>query len=249
MAGFRKQAAALVLALSSTVSTATFAAGDWHYGIGTGLSSFSLDGDLGFATPAGGLVSGIDLDNSDTADLIDSAIGANAFATNGQWQILVSYNTVALEDNDADLRAEWDRTNAELAVGYNIAKLGSNVFGVLAGVRYTDHEWEISSRTGSFADVEPGDDWTDFIVGVTHQLAITDGWSWRNRIDGGFGDTEEAWFASTGIYWQPLDHWMFNLSARYLNTEFGDESDVNDPDFYYYDVEEVAFGLGVSYVW
>ena len=103
------------------VSTTAMAAGEWHYGIGTGLSSFGLDGDLGFATPVGGRIENIDLDNSETSDMLDSALGVNAFATNGEWQVLLSYNTVTLEDNDSNLRAKWDRTNAELAAVYNFA--------------------------------------------------------------------------------------------------------------------------------
>lgn len=241
--------AVLAVALASCASTTAMAAGEWHYGIGTGLSSFGLDGDIGFDTPGGGRIENIDLDNSDTSDMLDSAFGVNAFATNGDWQFLLSYNTVTLEDNDSNLRAEWDRTSAELAAVYNFAKTGSSTWGVLAGVRYTDHEWEISSRNGGFADVEPGDDWTDFIVGFTHVLAISNSWSWRNRIDGGFGDTEEAWLASTGLYWQPHENWMFNASAKYLSTEFGDDGDINDSDFYLYDVEETALGLGVHYIW
>ena len=241
--------AVLAVALASCVSTTAMAAGEWHYGIGTGLSSFGLDGELGFDTPVGGRIENIDLDNSETSDMLDSALGVNAFATDGEWQVLLSYNTVTLEDNDSNLRAKWDRTNAELAAVYNFAKTGSSTWGVLAGLRYTDHEWDISSRNGSFADVKPGDDWTDFIVGFTHVLAISNSWSWRNRIDGGFGDTEEAWFASTGLFWQPLDNWMFNASVRYLKTDFGDASDINDPDFYLYNVDETALGLGVSYIW
>jgi hypothetical protein len=241
--------AVLGVALASCVSSTAMAAGAWHYGIGTGLSTFGLDGDLGFATPVGGRIEAIDLDADDTSDMLDSALGANAFATNGEWQFLLSYNTVTLEDNNSNVNVEWDRTNVELAAVYNFAKTGSNTWGALAGLRYTDHEWDISSRNGSFSDVKPDDDWTDFIVGFTHVLAISNSWSWRNRIDGGFGDTEEAWFASTGLFWQPLDNWMFNAGVRYLKTEVGDEDDINDSNFYLYNVDETAFGLGVSYIW
>ena len=48
----------------------------WRFGVGTGLMSFSLDGDIGFATSAGGVVVDVDLDNSDTADLFESAFGS-----------------------------------------------------------------------------------------------------------------------------------------------------------------------------
>ena len=242
--------AALALALASVASTAALAQdSDWKFGIGTGFSSFGLDGDVGFATPVGGFVREIDLDNGETSDMIDSAIGANAFATNGKWIFNLSFATVTLEDNDADLRAKWDRSMGELSAIYNFAQAGNNTFGILAGVRMTKHEWELSSRTGAFPDVDPNDDWTDGIVGLSHMLQISDSWSWRTRVDAGFGDSEEAYYAVTGIYWQPLEHWLFNVNAKYIATEFGNEDDINDSDFYYYDVDETALGLGFTYVW
>lgn len=245
--------AALILALASSISGVAMAeapaAGDWHYSIGTGITSFSLDGDLGFATPAGGLIREIDLDNDETSDLVDSAIGANASASNGRWDVLLSYGTMTLEDGNSALEAEWDRTAAEFAVVYNFAQLCNSKLGILAGVRYSEHEWTITSPTGAFPEVEPEDDWTDGIIGLSHVMQIGEHWAWRNRVDAGFGDTEEAYFGSTALVWQPFDNWQFNLNAKYLSTDFGDDEDINDADFYLYDVDETAFGLGVNFVW
>lgn len=234
--------------LALMASTGAFAS-DWKYGIGTGLQSFSLDGDLGFATPLGGFIADIDLDNGDTSDLMDSAFGGAGFATNGTWTFQLAAGTVSLEDNDADLRAKWDRTNVEFSAVYNFAETGNHRWGVLGGVRYTKHEWEISSRNGAFADVKPDDDWTDFIIGLTHAVPFAEKWSWTNRIDAGFGDTEEAYQFVTAINWQPYENWVFNLNGKYVSTEFGDKSDINKNDFYYYDVDEPSIGLGFMYVW
>ena len=245
--------AMLILALASSISGAAMAepaaAGDWHFGIGTGISSFSLDGDLGFATPRGGFIRDIDLSNDETSDLVDSAMGANAIASNGRWDILLSYGTVKLEDGNSDLEAEWDRTSGEFAVVYNFAQICNHTWGILAGVRYTEHEWTITSPTGVFPKVKPDEDWTDGIVGLSHVMQINKHWMWRNRIDAGFGDTEEAYLASTALVWHPLDHWQFNLNARYMSTDFGDDKDINDQDFYRYDVDETSFGIGGMFVW
>ncbi|MGI9285285.1 MAG: hypothetical protein ACR2P1_07840 [Pseudomonadales bacterium] len=219
----------------------------WRFGIGTGLSSFSLDGDIGFATPGGGIVAEVDLDNSDTADLIESGLGFAGFAKTGPWTINLSVGTVALEDDDAQLlSAEWDKTQAELSVAYTFAETGNHAFGVLVGARYTEHEWDIETANSS---ISPEDDWTDGIVGLTHAVPFLETWSWSNRVDVGFGDTEEAVQATTAINWRPGAHWVLNLNLKYVSTEFGDEGDVGDADFYFYDVEEPAIGLGFMFTW
>jgi hypothetical protein len=241
----------VLLSVSILTSSSAHAdtSGDWKFGIGTGLASFSLDGDLGFATPLGGFVADVDLDNSDTADLLESGFGVQGFATNGTWTFLLLYGTNTLEDQTSEIRAEWDRTSGELSAIYNFAQTGDHRWGVLAGVRYTDHEWEISSRQGAFTDVEPEDDWTDYIVGLTHQVPFSDRWSWRSRFDAGFGDSEEAYLASTGVFWQPNDNWLFNANLKYTSVEFGDRDDITHPDFYFYDVEEPSIGLGLMFTW
>ena len=33
------------------------------------------------------------------------------------------------------------------------------------------------------------------------------------------------------------------------NTEFGESGDIGQDDFYFYDIEEPAFGLGFAYTW
>jgi len=248
-----QRSATLFLALASMISGTAYAeappAGDWHYGIGTGISSFGLDGDLGFATDQGGIIREIDLENDDTSDLVDSAFGLNGFASNGRWDILLAYGTVTLEDGNSVLDAEWERTVAEVAVVYNFCQFCNSRWGLLFGARATDHEWKITSRNEAFDKVEPGDDWNDFIIGLSHVMTISDHWAWRNRADAGFGDTEEAYFASTSLIWQPFEHWQFNINAKYIVTDFGDDADINDSDFYLYNVDDTSFGLGVSFVW
>ncbi len=129
-----------------------------------------------------------------------------------------------------------------------MAESGANSFGVLFGVRYTRHDWNIRIA-GPGAVNSPDEDWTDAIVGVTHQLAFAERWTWNNRVDYGFGGSEGTTFASTTLNWRPFDHWAFNVSAQYLDTEYGDASDINKADFYYYNVEQPLVGIGFAYVW
>ena len=221
----------------------------WSFGIGTGLASLNLDGDIGFPgiQEGRGAVLDLDLDNSDTADLFDSAFGFASFANKGPLTIHFSYATLTLSDNNPDFRLDWDRTEAELAVEYTFSRVGNHAFGGIAGVRYLEHEWELKERsTGN--KFEPDDDWTDAILGVTHKMPINDQWSWSNRADYGVGDSEGTWNLKTTVNWKPLDNWVFNGSLRYAIIEYNEEDDIFDGD-YYYEADEFTIGVGFAYVW
>ena len=236
-------AVGLLLALPASA-----AEDSWTFGIGTGLSSLSLDGEIGFATGAGGVIGDFDLDNSDTADMFESAFGFGGFANKGRYTIHFKYATLTLEDDNRDFDVEWDRYAGELALEYTLTQVGKNTFGVLGGVNYTKHDWDIKEKVTQ-ARVKPDDDWTDAVLGVTHRLAINDTWAWTNRVDYGFGDSEGTLNASTGLNWKPFESWMFNFGVGYRDVEFGDKGDVDDNDFYYYDTDETTINLGFLYVW
>ncbi|MEE4384693.1 MAG: hypothetical protein V2J02_22075 [Pseudomonadales bacterium] len=218
----------------------------WRFGVGTGISSFSLDGDIGVATSQGGVIDDIDLDNSETMDLIQSGIGGALFARKGPWTINLRVANFTLEDSDADVDYEWDNVLAESTVVYNFATTGNHRWGVLGGVRYIEHQWDITTATES---LDPEDDWTDLVVGMTHAVPLAARWSWSNRVDYGFGESEGVWSAETSVNWQPFDHWLFNLGFTWFSAEFNDEGDVDQPDFYFYDVDQPAFRLGFLYLW
>jgi hypothetical protein len=240
-------APALLLAAALLAAQGATAAEDrWRFGIGTGFTSFSLDGKVGFATDAGGTIQDIDVSNSDAMDYMQSAFGLGGFASNGPWTISLSGGRIELDDSDSGLDVNWKNTNMEGSVAYNFATLGRNRLGVLAGVRYTKHEWDIDIA-GDSAD--PEEDWTDVLIGVTHVMPFSEKWSWSNRVDYGFGDSEGTLNAVTQLNWRAFDHWTFNANVKFLNTEYGDKDDIDKSDFYYYDVDQPAFGLGFLYAW
>ena len=113
-------------------------AGDeWKFGLGTGLFGLNLDGDVGLDTVSGPLQIGIDLDNSDVSDLLDSAFGLSGFAAKDKWRILYAFQTMTLEGDgsNAARRANltFDATGANVFGEYNFARAGKNSFGVLFG--------------------------------------------------------------------------------------------------------------------
>lgn len=242
-----KLAIALALAFTLILGPGAEAQDEWKFGIGTGFTSFSLDGDIGFATAGGGAIFEVDLDNSDTSDLLESGFGLGGFAAKGKWRILFQAGTATLEDDDGGLEAEWDRTLFEVAGVYNFAKTGNHSWGALFGVRNIGHDWEFTTPTES---LEVDEDWTDGLIGITHAVPFAEGkWSWANRLDGGFGDSEGSFLFITAINWHATEHWSFNLNIKQHSIEFGDEDDIADADFYLYDVDEPGVGIGFLYTW
>jgi hypothetical protein len=239
---------ALLLSAAALAPAVNAAEDRWSFGIGTGLSSLSLDGDVGFATPSGGVIGDFDLDNGDTADMFESAFGAGGFANKGRWTIHAKFATLTLEDDNRDFDAKWDRTFGEFAVEYMLGKAGNHAFGVIAGVNYTKHEWDFKNKE-TREKLSPDDDWTDAMIGVTHRLPLGKEWSWSNRIDYAGGDSEGTFNATTSLNWKPFTHWIFNVGLGYRDVEFGDEGDIDDNDFYYYDTDETTISLGFLYVW
>ena len=236
----------LATALILCFGQSALAQDEWKFGIGTGFSSFSLDGDIGFATPGGGVVFTVDLDNGDTSDLFESGFGLGGFAAKGKWRFLYALGTVTLEDSDAGLVASWDRTQIELAGVYNFAKTGKHSWGVLFGIRNTNHEWEFST---ALASVSVDEDWTDALIGITHAVPFSGKWSWSNRLDAGFGDSESSYLFSSAINWHATKHWVFNFNVKQVSIEFGEVADIANSDFYLYDVDEPAAGIGFLYTW
>ena len=242
----RKSGLAVLLALALPLffGIGAHAQDEWKFGIGTGVSSFSLDGDIGFPTAMGGAIFDVDLDNSDTSDLVASGIGLGGFAAKGKWKVLYSFGRVTLEDTDGLLRAEWDKDQAEVAGVYNFAKTGNHVWGALFGARHIAHDWTFTTATET---LNVDESWTDGLVGITHAVPFATKWSWSNRLDAGFGDSESSTMFTTALNWQAAKHWLFNINIRATSLEFGDKNDIAKPDFYLYDIDETAVGLGFLY--
>jgi hypothetical protein len=235
------------LVLSFVFGLGAHAQDEWKFGIGTGLSSFSLDGEIGFpsATAGTGVIFDVDLDNSETSDLVASGLGLAGFAAKGKWKIHYAVGRVTLEDDDAALvDAEWDKDQAEVAGVYNFAKTGNHAWGVLFGARHIAHEWTLTTATET---VEIDESWTDGLVGITHAVPFATRWSWTNRLDAGFGDSESSTMFTTALNVKVGEHWLFNFNIRATSIEFGDEDEIAQADFYLYDIDETAVGIGFMY--
>ena len=232
-------------AANGTANQSGQAPDGWTFGIGTSLSSFALDGEIGFATPQGGAIFDVDLDNGETSDLAESAVGLRGFAARGPIRIVYGVGRTVLEDQEPGLEASWERTQTLVAVIVGFAHQGNHGFGALAGVRHLAHDWELTTQAGQFAVEE---DFTDGLLGLTHAYRFGRGWSWTNRVDAGFGDSEQAWRFVSGVGRRIGRHWKVQLDLRRFRLELGEASQIDAPDFYLYDVDETSLSAGFLYL-
>ena len=233
----------LAVALALLLGQGALAQDEWKFGIGTGFSALTLDGDIGYEGVGGTTIVSVDLDNSDTSDMFESGFGFAGFAAKGKWKILAGVGTLTLEDSQGADMFEWDRTQVEVATVYTFAKTGNHSWGGLFGVRNIGHEWKASIGMES---IDIDESWTDGLIGVTHGVPFSDKWSWSTRLDGGFGDSEGTTMFNTGINWHVGSHWVFNLNAKLTDIEF-ENGDPGDSDYYLYEVDETTVGIGFLY--
>ncbi|MEE4382436.1 MAG: hypothetical protein V2J02_10605 [Pseudomonadales bacterium] len=233
---------------------------EWHYGLGTGIYALNIEGDAAFGTAASGTVDiENDLDSSELSDMLDSARGLGGYATNGIWTIQASYGLVELENTFAGdgaslgggalVAGSWERTQGEVAVSYNLFREGRTTFGVIGGVRMTEHDFDLATL-----NVQPGaarnvdEDWTDVILGVTHSYRLADGWTWASRAHYGSGGSEGTPFANTGLRWQAVNWLATTFYLQYEGVDF-EEGNRGDVDYYAYDNDEFGAGIVLQLTW
>ena len=242
----------MVVMSFSSVSNA-----QWNYGIGTGMFGLNIDGDIGFNTTAGDINGEIDLDASDTSDLMESAIGLGGYATDGTWMIMYSYGALELEGSSTNnvpgigsvtLRSNLEVTGAELTVGYPVYKSSAVKLLVDAGLRYTEHDYQFHATGAVTQTRDISNDWTDFLIGATAIVPIVQDWNWNTRANAGFGGSEGTYFFKTGVTWMFTQGWSTTLYGKYMAVEF-EEGNRGNADWYLYDADEFGLGLSFAYNW
>jgi hypothetical protein len=245
------------------VIVASVASAEWHYGIGTGIRRLNAKGDVGVNTRlAGPVVFDLDLDPDDFSDLMETAFGLGAFATDGTWTLQFSGGFLELVDDATAIGPRGNTvageftqeiTVAELSLAYTALRDEKLVLKPYVGVRYLKHEYDIGlSITGAggtvAAERDIESDWTDVRIGLGIDVPLAKKWVWGSSVEAGFGGSDGTYKGNTGVNWMFADHWMARLDFDYLAIDFED-GDPTDEDYYLYDADEFGSGLSVMYLW
>jgi hypothetical protein len=233
----------------------------WNYGIGTGISTQRYQGDLGFETAAGPITFDVDLDPSDFNDLVESAFGFAGYATQGTWMIRYSFSDLDLQDretrvlpNDTIVYSdiEFEKTQAQVTIGYLLDLNLSFSITPYLGYRYIDHDissdLDISPGTPSRRSRDIDKNWGDLLVGVTINVPINDEWTWLNDLNVGFIGSDGTYLVSTGLSWRFHQNWSVGFSGTYEAIDYEDHDEGN-PNWYLYDVDEYTGGMNFMFHW
>lgn len=243
--------AILILSGYSTLASAEGA--DWKYGIGTGISAQNYSGDVSLNTQlAGSQTFDVDLDPEDVSDMIETAFGLNGFATNGTWKIKAAIGTLELEGDSSvggtAVDFDFTKTTADFSVAYQFYKTNAVNIGLLGGIVYTSHELDTTSTVGVITANDDNDnDWIDAAIGITVDVPINKQWTWVNMARAEFGGSEGGGTVSTGLNWVFAKNWAANATIKYQAVDFENGSS-GDSDWYKYEMDETAAGIGFHYI-
>jgi len=231
----------------------------WLFGIGTGLSRMNAEGDVGFTSFRGPETADVDLTPKDFEDLTKSALGFSALAMKGPWQFAFTYGYLEL----------WDSSKAELAGGllpplktkfqqeitvargtatYQFAQTGRHKWGVLGGLHYIEHEYDVKLSAGDLSRRRHIDgDYTDALLGLTHSVPLSPTLTWNNMAAVGVGGSDSYASFTTAVSWQFARAWNTSLFFKYDKVRF-QSGNRGDKGWYLYDADEWSPGISIMYL-
>ena len=184
--------------------------------------ALSLDGAT--AAPSGEDIP-IDASFSDLLDKLNMALMVNLeWNTKSDWFFLLDAMWANLESDFATPGAlpvtgtvDVNMTIYDGLVGYSI----NENLGVYIGARLNDHDITISTDGGVAPNINTGDDWTDYIIGLRVFGELNDNWSMGGRLDGAIGGDSDSAFNLQFIFARHFGESMhLNLGWRYMDIDF-----------------------------
>lgn len=250
---------AVLFLFVTVLATQSFAEDDWKHGIGTGFFALNIDGVMGMDTNLlGSVYSDVELNSSELSDVLETAFGIGGVSISGKWKVLYSLQYMELGGTQngvtgvaapATIDATFAASGAEVAGVYRFAMTGKNAWGMLGGIRYGRHEFDTIVTSGATTLTKNIDEnWTDVVIGLTHDYIISKEWSWNTRVDAGFGGSEGTVLFSTGATWKIADEWVASFNGKYFANEYENGTE-GDADWYLYDVDEFGVGANILFMY
>lgn len=240
---------AVLLAVTLVVPTAFAAEGDdaWHFDLAPLYVWFvTLDGDVGI----GPVTNPVSADFGDLIDKLEFIFTAHVEARKGKWGGIVDISYLDLGESDqlaAGPTVDVSVKNTLLEFdGFYRIMMDAHAFDVIAGLRYTGQETDISINPGPNGGLD--ESWWDPLVGGRWLWGLADGWQFIARGDvGGFGvGSDFTWNVSGIIIWQPWTNVSLAAGYRALDQDY---EEGEGADRYAWDVIMHGPIAGINFRW
>lgn len=196
----------------------------------------------------------LDASFSDVWKNLDFGAMGTLEARKGRWGILFDSIYVKLQQTSDPLaggalgnaKLKVSQTILQLAGAYRVLESEKTPIDVLAGVRYTYLDGDISfSRSDLLpAGVSRGNNanWTDGFVGLRGSYALTDKWSLIGYADVGAGGTKHSWQLIAGTNYNFTKSIVGKVGYRIISMDY-------DKQDFLYDVRTsgVYMGVGIKF--
>ena len=247
-------AVAMVLMLSS-FSTSAFAEekakeSNWDFNLAPlYMWMVNMDGEMGIGQADDTVVSIPFGTIFDSLETIFTVHFEGVHRSNWGFFLDLSYLDISASQSSGPLALNIDFTSilAE-AGGYYRFSNGPNAFDVLAGIRYTKQEPDITFTTPPLPGFNKTEDWFDPIIGLRYVYDFNEKWLLNLRGDiGGFGaGCDFTWNAIGFVQWKPWKYAGILAGYRALDQDYEAGSGA---DRYKYDMRLHGPVLAVNFVW
>lgn len=198
-------------------------------------------GVTGTATLNGQTTGPTDVDFDEIIDNLEMAFMGHYEGMGDMWGFGADYTYIGLGNtNDLGVTGDIDGRIAEAFAIYR----PTEVFDLLAGVRYTGLDLRVESAHGMVADGDKS--LTDFFVGGRFMVPFSDSWGGVLRADIGAGDSDLTWSAAAVVNWQATDGFAVRGGYKWLayNVDKDDARVSNELDLTF----DGPF-LGIAFQW
>ncbi|MEY3895281.1 MAG: hypothetical protein RLZZ214_800 [Verrucomicrobiota bacterium] len=199
----------------------------WSFRVAPYAWLTAIDGDIGI----GPLTAPVDISFADTLDKLDMAAMFLVEAGYDRWTLTADfvYGDFSNEITGGgkpfgSFRYEYTQWVLTPTVGYRVIEVDGYTMDVFAGARTTSFDTSLTGRFASGGQIQRGADdiWTDPIIGIRGQSALSERFFLRYNADiGGFGVSSDlVWQAFLGLGYNITENASLAVGYRGLGVDY-----------------------------
>jgi hypothetical protein len=217
---------------------------DWEWSLTPYVWGISTEADVAVVGDTGGGDPSSETELSDLIDKFDFGFQVHLEGRKDRYGFMLDYTNLQLSDRVTRRNLEIDsdsETNLLEAAAIYALFEGNGRTELMVGIRALDVEVELEIEglgpVGARRVISEDGSLVDAMLGVRNIRPLSDKWSLALRGDIASGDTEFSWNVSASVARRFGERSSLILGYRYLNVEFDDMGDLEDPELAIYGPE------------